>query len=453
MIYDSEKGDFSIALTGDTMLSRRLTPFTEKPYLAIKDILKDADAAFTNLEGTVRAPADGTQDPTEGTPMTIQPALLEDLKWLGVNMVSTANNHVTDFGQDGLLASLGHVEAAGLVHSGSGAHLTAAQKPGYLDTPGGRVALLSANSFFLPWNRASTHGPDLKGRPGVNIIGYNETYTVPEDAFANLNAIKGGLGLDRDQARRRRGFFSDKEVGGTGKSELTFLGKKFVPGAGFAVDNSINGADEADNLRWISEARRQADWVVFSLHCHAFSRRGSETAENNAEMQELADFARAFARRAIDAGVDVFVCHGPHISLGVEVYEGKPIFYSLGNFIFQNDTVTSVPVESFGRFDLGHDATPADFLDARSAGGKKGFGAHLNYWHSIFSVCRFAGGGLNAVELYPLDLGFGLSRSQRGRPVIAGGGMAKEVLERTRALSEFYGTQIEIRDGVGYLVI
>jgi poly-gamma-glutamate capsule biosynthesis protein CapA/YwtB (metallophosphatase superfamily) len=65
--------------------------------------------------------------------MTIPPALLEDLKWMGVNMVSTANNHVTDFGQDGLLASLGHVEAAGLVHSGSGAHLTAAQKPGYLD--------------------------------------------------------------------------------------------------------------------------------------------------------------------------------------------------------------------------------------------------------------------------------------------------------------------------------
>jgi hypothetical protein len=55
MIYESEAGNFSIALTGDTMLSRRLTPFTEKPYLAIKDILEGADAAFTNLEGTVRA--------------------------------------------------------------------------------------------------------------------------------------------------------------------------------------------------------------------------------------------------------------------------------------------------------------------------------------------------------------------------------------------------------------
>jgi hypothetical protein len=191
--------------------------------------------------------------------------------------------------------------------------------------------------------------------------------------------------------------------------------------------------------------------VVFSLHCHAFSPRGLDKAANNAEMEELADFAHTFARRAIDAGADIFVCHGPHISLGVEIYNGKPIFYSLGNFIFSNDTVTSVPVESFARFNLDHDATPADFLDARSDGGKKGFGAHPNYWHSIISVCRFQGGKLDAVELHPVDLGFGLSRSQRGRPVIAGGQMAEEVLARTQALSDYYGTKIEIKDGVGYL--
>ncbi|NQV54309.1 MAG: CapA family protein [Rhodospirillales bacterium] len=449
MIYDSEKGDFSIALTGDTMLSRRLAPFTEERYLAIKEILDGSDAAFTNLEGTVRSPSDGTQDPTEGTPMTIQPELLEDLKWIGVNMVSTANNHVTDFGQDGLLASLAHVEAAGLVHSGSGAHLTAAQKPGYLDTPGGRVALISANSFFKPWNRASTHGPDLKGRPGVNIIGFDETYTLPGDAFDQLVQIDQGLGFDRERLRRSQGFFSKAEIGGASASKLTFLGKNFVGGDKYAVDTKANEADMAGNLRWINEARRQADWVVFSLHCHAFGGRGGDKAENGADMEELADFARDIAHRAIDAGVDIVVCHGPHISLGVEIHAGKPIFYSLGNFIFQNDTVTSVPVESFGRFGLGHDATPADFLDARSDDGKKGFGAHANYWHSIFSVCRFAGGTLDAVELYPLDLGYQLPRSQRGRPVIAKGDMAEKVLRRTQALSEFYGTKIETKDGVG----
>ena len=129
---------------------------------------------------------------------------------------------------------------------------------------------------------------------------------MPEDALANLSAIDQGLGFDKDIQRRRQGFFSDREVGGAGNSEITFLGKKFVEGDGFAVDTSIDAMDEADNLSWISEARRQSDWVVFSLHCHAYSQRGAETAANNAEMEELADFARAFARRAIDAGVDVF---------------------------------------------------------------------------------------------------------------------------------------------------
>ncbi|MBT3552721.1 MAG: hypothetical protein HOO19_02110 [Rhodospirillaceae bacterium] len=58
---------------------------------------------------------------------------------------------------------------------------------------------------------------------------------------------------------------------------------------------------------------------------------------------------------------------------------------------------------------------------------------------------------MDGVELYPLDLGFGLSRSQRGRPVIADGKFADDVLARTQALSDFYGTKIDIKDGVGYL--
>ena len=93
MIYDSQSGDFTLALTGDAMVSRRLTPFTEKGYLAIRDTLRGADAAFTNLEATVRAADEGIHDMSVGTMMTTPPHLLEDLKWMGVNMVSTANNH------------------------------------------------------------------------------------------------------------------------------------------------------------------------------------------------------------------------------------------------------------------------------------------------------------------------------------------------------------------------
>ena len=43
---------------------------------------------------------------------------------------------------------------------------------------------------------------------------------------------------------------------------------------------------------------------------------------------------RAFARRMIDAGADMVVGGHPHVTQGAEYYRGKPIIYSLGNFLF-----------------------------------------------------------------------------------------------------------------------
>ena len=44
MTYQSEKGNFTIALAGDTMLTRKLTPFTEERFLKLREILRGADA-------------------------------------------------------------------------------------------------------------------------------------------------------------------------------------------------------------------------------------------------------------------------------------------------------------------------------------------------------------------------------------------------------------------------
>ena len=52
--------------------------------------------------------------------MTTEPKLLEDLKWLGINMVSCANNHAFDYGEGGVLANIRHLDEAGIVHAGTG---------------------------------------------------------------------------------------------------------------------------------------------------------------------------------------------------------------------------------------------------------------------------------------------------------------------------------------------
>src|ERR1044072_8461312 len=131
MAYQSEKGNFTIALAGDTMLTRKLTPFTEPEFLKLREILHNADARFANLEGTVHTWDEGTPGITQGTFMTTLPALLDELKWLCVNLVAYANNHACDYGEDGVLANLRHLVAAGLAHAGTGKNLAAARAPGY----------------------------------------------------------------------------------------------------------------------------------------------------------------------------------------------------------------------------------------------------------------------------------------------------------------------------------
>ena len=132
MIYQAAKGDFAIALTGDSMLTRRLTLFKEERFLALRETLRGADAAFTNLEGTVHTWDEGTPGITQGTFMTTEPKLLDDLKWLGVNLVSCANNHAFDYGEGGVLANIKHLNDAGIAHAGTGQHLAEARAPAYL---------------------------------------------------------------------------------------------------------------------------------------------------------------------------------------------------------------------------------------------------------------------------------------------------------------------------------
>ncbi|MBI2986031.1 MAG: CapA family protein [Deltaproteobacteria bacterium] len=453
MLYDAETGDFAIALTGDSMLSRRLTVFREERYQALLSILREADAAFTNLETTVHTWDEGSPGITQGTFMTTDPSLLEDLKWTGIKIVSCANNHAFDYGEGGILATIKHLDEAGLAHAGSGKNLAEARVPAYLDTPHGRVALIAATAAFRPWNKAGEQRPDLRGRPGINPLGFRTTHTVDSRTFEELRRASSELGFNLSKERNRRHFYSAKEVPDEKEAELDFLGNRFVPGETFAISTKSNRRDVEENLRWIREARRQADWVVVSLHCHEFGGKSLLKARRRTELEEIAEFAPVFAHEAIDAGADLFVGHGSHVPLGIEIYKGRPIFYSLGNFIFQNETVGFFPADAYERFDLDTKATPADFLDARTDGDTKGHPGDPLFWENIVALCHFREKKLSEVRLYPIDQGHRRPRGQRGRPLLADGDIGKRVLERVQRLSRLYATEISIRDGVAFVKV
>ena len=106
------------------------------------------------------------------------------------------------------------------------------------------------------------------------------------------------------------------------------------------VRTTANAKDIAAMTRWIEEARVLSDLVVVSLHAH-----------EQAESKEIpAEFIPVFARQMIDAGADIVAGHGPHLLRGLEIYNGKPIFYSLGNFLGQNELVAKIPADGYEKF-------------------------------------------------------------------------------------------------------
>lgn len=325
-VHADTEGNLSLALTGDAIITRKMSVFEEPGFLEMRQILTDATAAFTNLEVLFHDWGEGVvpQEESGGTYMQADPGLAGELAWLGFDMVSRANNHTMDYGVGGMRATTRAVEEAGLVHAGAGENLALARAPGYLETPGGRVALISVASTFDDPMMAGRQRKDLGGRPGLSPLRYSRTFTVPRERVVQLQEIEDGMW----------GRSGSTEPAGV-PDTIGFLGETFAAGEDYSSSTSVHPGDLEAILHEIRAADRQADWVVVSSHTHE----GADGRDVPAE------FLVEFSRRAVEAGADVVVGHGPHVLRGIEIHQGRPILYSLGNFIFQNETVTFQPAE------------------------------------------------------------------------------------------------------------
>jgi poly-gamma-glutamate synthesis protein (capsule biosynthesis protein) len=389
--------------------------------------LRGADVAFTNAE-TLFHDYEGAPTPESGpygTYVACDPRVIEDLHSLGIDMVATANNHCVDYGETGVVVNLASLDAYGMPHAGTGRTLSEAVAPTYLDTPKGSVALIAVTLTMPPADhRAGEPRGRTKGRPGANVIRHTVTHVVPRRVMETLREMGEGLGLGRQ--------FRD------GGEQVGLFGQRFVIGDKYEKFSVANEFDVHLNLKSVSDARRLADWVVVSIHCH----------EGGMTRDEPADFARKFSLDCIDAGADVVFGHGPHRDRGIEIYKGKPILHSLGNFVLHNDLIKWQPADLFERFGLPADATTADIYDRRSS--TRSSPEDPLEFQSALVLVRFRAGQLRQIELLPLDLGATNGRrSQRGRPVLADGEVAADVLRRAQTLSKAFGTEVDIAKGRG----
>lgn len=426
---------FTMALTGDSIITRKLSVYDEREFTDLISLLRNADVAFTNLEMLFHDYEPYPMAESGGTWMRGDPDLAHELAWAGFDLVSRANNHSGDYGTLGLELTTKYVEEAGLVHAGVGASLAEAREAKFLETSKARVALISVASSFAGHMRAGRSRDDVAARPGLNPLRLKTTYVLPEGDYENVRSAADSLGEFVDQDGVARGTDEDKP------GQMEVLGSNFAIGDAPAVRRDMNDDDVAEIMAVVDNASRLADFTILTIHAH----------EDGGRRDIPADFLPVFARASIEAGADVFVGHGPHTLRGIEIYQGKPIFYSLGDFIFQNETLLRLPSGNYERYDLGEDAHVADFNDARYENDTSGFPALPEIWEAVIAVPTFTEGELKELALHPISLGYGRDRQVRGRPVLADQELGEKIIGDLQRLSAPFGTEIEMRRGVGYV--
>ncbi len=341
----------------------------------IRSLLK-GDVRFTNLEGTVAEPG---QSVHQGRGFLTPPAALDALQACGFNLLALADNHAFDLQGAGIENTIREADRRHLVHAGTGNTQAQAASPAYLRTAQGTVALVASASGLIGPGAAA--GVD---HPGVDELRI-EAGGRQNEATADLPA---------------------------------------------APANIPNAQDAQRILRSIREARRHADLVIVYQHNHVFENESFATIFLEGMPQRLrpARWLQSWVHAEVDAGADIVVMHGAPLLHGIEIYRGRPIFYDLGNLLY------NVP-------------PTLTYIDEPMA------------WESALAYVRFTGGKLRSISLQPIalnDIGQGqpdvhseYTNNQfldtRGLPAPAVGAQARYILERLAELSRPFGTVIDVR--------
>lgn len=422
----SGDADISMAMTGDSIITRPLSAERDPGFLKLIELIRAQDAAFTNLEISLHDYETYPMVESGGLHLRAAPTIAKELVWAGFRLASFANNHATDWGIAGMRLTRRHARDAGLVIAGVGESLREARTAQFLETAKGRVALIAAASTFTTEARAGDSRGDMPARPGLSPLRFATENVVTQAGLSALRTVAAELGQPLPQTDR-----------------VTFLGQTFVLGERTGRQTTPDPQDLQQIAAAVRIGRGLSDLTIVSIHAH----------EGGATQDVPAQFLSTFARAMIDAGADAFVGHGPHVLRGIEIYKGKPIFYSLGDFLFENETVERLPLDDYEAVGADPAKGVAGLNDVRYDNDRRGFPAQREVWESVVVVPRWRNRTLNSIELHPISLGFGKPRPLRGQPALADEEIGRKIVENMRRLSAPFGTRIEYRNGIGTVAL
>jgi poly-gamma-glutamate capsule biosynthesis protein CapA/YwtB (metallophosphatase superfamily) len=379
----AQSNAITITVTGQSMIRSDIRATAPAEVPVIQGLLQ-GDVIFSNLEAAVAEKGEGAQ---EGRGFLTPPEALDALQNFGFNLLALSGNHAFDLKVTGIRNTLREADNRKIVHAGTGNNVAEAVAPGYLHTPKGTIALIASASGLIAPGASAT-----ADRPGVN----------------ELRVEAGGKANEATQD---------------------------LPGA---PGNTPNAEDSRRILDSIREARQRADFVVVYQHNHVFANHSFATIFTEGMPERLApnEWLIKWTHQEIDAGADIIVMHGAPLLHGVEIYHGRPIFYDLGNFIYNvPPTIT--------------------YIDEPMA------------WESMVAYVEFesqsGGKALKSISLRPIvlnvvgegqaDLHNAYTNNQfldtRGLPSAATGSRAGYILQRVAEMSKPFGTTIEVNGEMG----
>jgi poly-gamma-glutamate synthesis protein (capsule biosynthesis protein) len=428
------ENDFSFAAGGDLIGPNHTLAGVPDPQLqAVARHFRDADLGFANMEGALfdLAGFKGWQAPETGGGYPIAPAAVAgDLRSLGITLVSKANNHATDWGTEGLVATLASLHAAGVAEAGAGMTLAQSRAPVYLNTRKGVAALVDTASTFPPMSVACPppnrrYGPLARGCPGISALHVREVHLLPHAQFDELHGLVGGLRVT--PPRQSWSGELDSALAGQGKGDL-FVGATVFRGASSrGLTWEMDPDDFHAVIDSVREARQHANFVLFSIHAHEITPYENPSQGDDNDTARPASFEPILAHAAIDAGADAVIRNGPHVLGGIEIYKGRPIFYSLGSLFFEFGGTRSYQVPG---------GMLLRFSDA--------------WFQTVVPVVTYRRGEVSEIRLYPVIIESSHAPTD-GRPRPADPAQARRILARLQAMSASYGTRIQIENGVGII--
>lgn len=243
----------------------------ELSFARVASILREADISFFNCETAYGERGSPCISPHGAGPHA--PGPMAALTLAGFDVCTLANNHTLDWGVDACVECRQRLEDMGIAVCGAGSNISEARKPAILERKGIRVAFLGYCSVGPNWFLAE------ENKPGCAMV---RAYTHYEP--------------------------SDYQPGTPGPKVVTWPYKEDLQGM----------------LEDIAKVSEQADIVIVAIHWGI-----------HYVPAAIPDYEFEVGHAAIDAGADLVLGSHPHILKGIEIYRGKVIVHSLGNFVME----------------------------------------------------------------------------------------------------------------------